>query len=158
MPNTYSQIYIQVVFTVRGRQCLIQKQHRERLHKYITGIVQERDHKMLAVFCMPDHVHFLAGIRPRMAISDLVREVRTATSSLINAEQLSLTRFSWQDGFGAFSYSRDQIDTVVRYILNQEEHHRTKSFREEYLNLLEEFEIPFEEKYLFDWVLDEPIR
>ena len=158
MPNTYSQIYIQVVFTVRGRQCLIQKPHRERLHKYITGIVQERDHKMLAVFCMPDHVHFLAGIKPRMAISDLVRDVKTATSSLINAEQLSPTRFSWQEGFGAFSYSRDQIDTVVRYILNQEEHHRTKSFREEYLNLLEEFEIPFEEKYLFDWVLDEPIR
>lgn len=158
MPNTYSQIYIQVVFTVRGRQCLIHKQHRERLHKYITGIVQERDQKMLAVFCMPDHVHFLAGIKPRIAISDLVRDVKAATSSLINGEQLSTSRFSWQEGFGAFSYSRDQIDTVVRYILNQEEHHRTKSFREEYLDLLEEFEIPFEEKYLFDWVLDEPIR
>lgn len=155
MPNTYSQIYIQVVFTVRGRQCLIPAQHRERLHKYITGIVQERDHKMLAVFCMPDHVHFLAGIKPRMAIADLVRDVKAGTSSLINSEHWSRSRFSWQEGFGAFSYSKNQIDTVVRYILNQEEHHRTKSFRTEYLQLLRELEIPYEEKYLFDWVIED---
>ena len=129
MPNTYSQIYIQVVFTVRGRQCLIPQQNRERLHKYITGIVQERDHKMLAVFCMPDHVHFLAGIKPRMAISDLVRDVKAATSAWINTEQWLKSKFSWQEGFGAFSYSKKEIDRVVRYILNQEEHHQTMSFR-----------------------------
>jgi putative transposase len=157
MPNTYSQIYIQVVFTVRGRQSLIPKHHRERLHKYITGIVQERDHKMLAVFCMPNHVHFLAGVKPRMAISELVRDVKAGLSALINAEQWVKGKFSWQEGFGAFSYSKSQIDTVVRYILNQEEHHRAKSFRSEYLQLLREFEISFEDKYLFDWVLDEPL-
>jgi len=156
MPNTYSQIYIQVVFTVRGRQCLIPKQNRERLHKYITGIVQERDHKMLAVFCMPDHVHFLAGIKPRMAISDLVRDVKAGTSALINGEQWAKSKFSWQEGFGAFSYSKNEIDRVARYILNQEEHHQHTSFRSEYLKFLKEFEIPYEEKYLFDWVLEEP--
>lgn len=152
MPNTYTQIYVQVVFAVRGRQNLVAPQNRERIHKYITGIVQERDHKMLAIFCMPDHLHFLAGIKPRMAISDLVRDVKAGSSTFINDEQLVREKFSWQEGFGAFSYSRSQIDTVIKYILNQEEHHRKRTFRSEYIELLEEFEIPYENRFLFDWV------
>ncbi len=152
MANTYTQIYVQVVFAVRGRQSLIAPQHREELHKYITGIVQERDHKMLAIFCMPDHLHFLAGIKPRMAISDLVRDEKTASSALINEKNWIQGKFNWQEGFGAFSYSRSQIDSVIKYILNQEEHHRKETFRSEYLAFLKDFDIPYEDRFLFEWI------
>lgn len=152
MANTYTQIYVQVVFAVRGRQSLIAPQHREELHKFITGIVQARDHKMLAVFCMPDHLHFLAGIKPRMAISDLVRDVKSASSAFIGEKGWVPSKFSWQEGFGAFSYSRSQIDSVIRYILNQEEHHRKKTFRSEYLTFLKDFDIPYEDRFLFEWI------
>ena len=152
MANTYTQIYLQVVFAVHGRQCLITPQHREELHKYITGIVQNRDHKMLAIFCMPDHLHFLAGIKPAMTISDLVRDVKAHSSAFINERGWIIGKFRWQEGFGAFSYSRSQIDSVIRYILNQEEHHRKKTFRYEYLKLLEEFDIAFEDRFLFEWI------
>ena len=101
MPNTYSQIYIQIVFAVKGRQNLVPKQHREEIHKYITGIVQKRDHKMLSVFCLPDHVHLLAGIRPSMAISDLVRDIKAGTSNFINDSKWIPGKFNWQEGFGA---------------------------------------------------------
>jgi putative transposase len=150
--NTYTQIYVQVVFAVRGRQNLIAAQHREELHKYITGIVQERDHKMLAIFCMPDHLHFLAGIKPRMAISDLVRDVKSFSSAFIGERGWIKGKFSWQEGFGAFSYSRSQIDSVIRYVLNQEEHHREKTFQREYLALLKDFGVQYDDRYLFDWI------
>jgi putative transposase len=150
MANTYTQIYVLVVFAVR--QSLIAPKHREELHKYITGIVQERDHKMLAVFCMPDHLHFLAGIKPRMAISDLVRDVKSASSAFIHRKNWVPGKFNWQEGFGVFSYSRSQIDSVIKYILNQEEHHRTKTFRSEYVGFLKDFDIPYEDRYLFEWV------
>lgn len=151
MPNTYTQIYVHVVFAVKGRQNLITEQHREQLHKYITGIVQERDHKMLAIFCMPDHLHFLVGLKPRMAISDLVRDVKAGSSNFINGQQWIHGKFCWQEGFGAFSYSRSQIDHVIQYILNQQEHHQQKSFRTEYVGLLEDFNITYDEKYLFEF-------
>ncbi|MBL7848696.1 MAG: IS200/IS605 family transposase [Cyclobacteriaceae bacterium] len=151
MPNTYTQIYIHVVFAVKGRQNLIYKQNREQLHKYITGIVQERDHKMLAIFCMPDHLHFLVGLKPRMAISDLVRDVKAGSSNFINGQHWIQGKFCWQEGFGAFSYSRSQIDYVIQYILNQEEHHQQESFRTEYVRLLEDFNITYDEKYLFEF-------
>jgi REP element-mobilizing transposase RayT len=124
MPNTYTQIYIQIVFAVKGRENLISKSHREELHKYITGIVQKREQKMLSIFCMPDHTHLLVGLKPLIAISDLTRDIKAGSSNFINDKKWVKGKFNWQEGFGAFSYSRSQIDTVIKYILNQEEHHK----------------------------------
>ena len=152
MPNTYSQIYIQIVFAVKGRQNLIAVEHREQLHKYVTGIVRNRDQKMLAVFCMPDHVHMLIGLKPTAAISDLVRDIKADSSNFINREKWVRGKFNWQDGFGAFSYSRSQLDDVVKYVLNQELHHRKRTFREEYTEMLRRFEIRYDTKFLFDWI------
>ncbi len=152
MANTYTQIYIQVVFTVQGRQNLIKKQYREELHKYITGIISNRNQKMMAIFAMPDHVHILIGLTPDIALSDLVRDIKAGSSKYISENKWVLGKFSWQKGFGAFSYSKSQVDRIVKYILNQEEHHRKKSFREEYLDFLKKFDINFDEKYLFDWI------
>lgn len=151
MPNTYTQLYIQIVFAVKGRENLISKNNREELHKYITGIVQNREQKLLSVFCMPDHVHLLVGIKPSVSISDLVRDIKAGSSGFVNQRRWVKGKFNWQEGFGAFSYSRSQIDFVIKYILNQEEHHRKKSFKEEYLELLKEFDVDYNEKYLFDW-------
>lgn len=152
MPNTYSQIYVQIVFAVKGRQNLISKNNREELHKYITGIVQSREQKMLAIFAMPDHVHILVGMKPNLSISDLVRDIKAGSSKYINENKWIQGKFHWQEGFGAFSYAKSQQDIVVKYILNQEEHHKTKSFKEEYLDFLEKFEIEYDEKYLFEWI------
>ena len=142
MANTYSQIYIHVVFAVEGRRNLIPKQHRETLHKYITGIVQNRKQKMLSIFCMPDHSHILVGMKPSISISNLTRDIKAGSSKFINDNK----------GFGAFSYSRSQIDNVIKYILNQEIHHKRKTFKEEYIELLKKFEIEYEDKYLFKWI------
>ena len=152
MPNTYSQIYIQIVFAVKGRQNLISKNNREELHKYISGIVQSREQKMLTIFAMPDHAHILVGMKPNLSISDLVRDVKAGSSKYINDSKWIQGKFNWQEGFGAFSYAKSQQDMVVKYILNQEEHHKTKSFKEEYLEFLEKFEIDYNEKYLFEWI------
>ncbi|MBI5875725.1 MAG: IS200/IS605 family transposase [Deltaproteobacteria bacterium] len=152
MPNTYSQIYIQIVFAVQGRQNLIPKQHREELHKYITGIAQNREQKLLSVFCMPDHTHLLVGLKPAIAISDLARDIKAGSSNFINDKKWIYGKFNWQEGFGAFSYSRSQIDDVIQYILKQEEHHRKKTFKEEYVDFLKKFKIEYDEKYLFAWV------
>jgi putative transposase len=152
MPNTYSQIYIQIVFAVIGRENLISKIHREELHKYITGIVQNRGQKMLSIFCMPDHVHLLVGIKPSMAISDLVRDLKAGSSNFINQQHWVKGKFNWQEGFGAFSYSKSQIDNVIKYILSQEEHHKKTTFREEYFDFLKKFEIDYDEKYVFEWI------
>jgi REP element-mobilizing transposase RayT len=152
MSNTYTQIYIQIVFAVKGRQSLISSTYREELHKYITGIVQNRGQKMLAVFSMPDHTHLLIGLNPTISVSDLVRDIKAGSSKFINDNQWLKGKFNWQEGYGAFSYSRDQVDKVAKYILNQEEHHRSRTFKEEYLTLLTDFEITFNTKYLFDWM------
>ncbi len=152
MPNTYSQIYIQIVFAVNGRENLISKVHREELHKYITGIVQNRGQKMLSIFCMPDHVHLLVGIKPSIAISDLVRDIKAGSSNFINQQHWVKGKFNWQEGFGAFSYSKSQIESVIKYILSQEEHHKKTTFREEYFDFLEKFEIDYDEKYVFEWI------
>ena len=152
MANTYSQIYIHIVFAVQGRQNLIHKSHRDELHKYITGIVQKRGQKMLAVFCMPDHAHLFTGMKPSISISDLARDVKAGSSKFINENKWMKGKFNWQEGFGAFSYSRSQIDTVIKYILRQEEHHRKRTFKEEYIELLKKFEIEYDEQYLFKWV------
>jgi len=152
MPNTYSQIYIQIVFAVKGKQNLIQNDHREELHKYITGIVQNRGQKMLAIFCMPDHTHIFIGLQPSIAISDLVRDIKAGSSKFINDNKWMRGKFNWQEGFGSFSYSRSHIDKVVHYILNQQEHHRKKSFREEYIEFLTKYAVDYNEKYLFEWI------
>ncbi|MCZ8286245.1 MAG: IS200/IS605 family transposase [Bacteroidia bacterium] len=150
MANTYSQIVIQVVFAVNGRQSLISKNNREEVHKYITGIIQNREQKLLAIFCMPDHVHILIGIKPSILISDLVRDIKANSSKFINDKNWIRGKFSWQEGFGAFSYSKRDMDAVINYILNQEEHHNVKTFKEEYIELLNMFEIEYNENYLFE--------
>ena len=152
MPNTYTQIYIQIVFAVKGRQNKIPHQYREELHKFITGIVQKREQKMLSIFCMPDHTHILIGLNPAYSISDIVRDIKAGSSKFINDKNWLNGKFNWQEGFGAFSYSKSQIDQVVKYILNQEEHHQKKSFKDEYLDLLKKFEIDYDEKYLYEFL------
>ena len=154
MANTYTQIYIQIVFAVKGRQNLIAKENREELHKFITGIVTNRGQKLFAVFAMPDHVHILVSIGPTILISDLVRDIKAGSSKFINDNNWINGKFNWQEGYGAFSYSKSSVDSVVKYILNQEEHHKKKKFKEEYLGLLEKFEIEYDQKYLFDWIED----
>lgn len=152
MANTYTQIYIQIVFAVKGRQNLIPQEHREELHKIITGIVSNRNQKLFAIFAMPDHVHLLVSISPNILISDLVRDIKAGSSKLINDKNWMMGKFNWQEGYGAFSYSTSNIDQVVKYILNQELHHQKKSFKEEYLDFLRKFEIDYDEKYVFEWV------
>lgn len=152
MSNTYSQLYVQIIFAVKGRQNLISKINREELQKYITGIVNKREQKMLAIFCMPDHTHVLIGLKPSIAISELVRDMKAGSSNFINGQGWIKGKFNWQEGFGAFSYSKSQLDDVINYIQNQEQHHRKKSFQEEYIEFLEKFAIEYDEKYLFDWI------
>ena len=152
MANTHTQLYVQIVFAVQGRQNLIKKEHREELHRFITGIVQNRNQKMLSIFCMPDHLHALVGLQPNIMISDLVRDVKTGSTNFINDSWGLKHKFHWQEGFGAFSYSRSQIDTVIKYILNQEVHHKRMTFKEEYIGFLKKFEIEYNEQYLFNWI------
>lgn len=152
MPNTYSQIYIQIVFAVQGRQNLIAPEHREELHKYITGIVERLGQKMLAIFVMPDHGHILIGMKPSMSISDLVRDIKAGSSNFINEQKWVRGRFNWQEGFGAFSYSRSQIPTVSRYIFEQESRHKNGSFKSEYTSLLRRFEVEYKDEYLFEFI------
>ncbi|MBF8296279.1 MAG: transposase [Bacteroidetes bacterium] len=141
MANTYTQIYIHIVYAVKWRESLIAKQWKERLQKYTTGIVQNQGHKLLAINTMPDHAHIFIGMRPDVALSDLVRDMKRDSTNFVNDELRPGGRFAWQEGFGAFSYSRSQIDSVVRYILNQEKHHRQRTFREEYKSILKEFDV-----------------
>jgi len=151
MANTYTQIYIHIVFAVQGRQNLIPKSHKEELHKYITGIVRNKGQKLIAINSMPDHTHTFIGMKPAIALSDLVRDIKNNSSGFINNKKWIRGKFNWQKGFGAFSYGHSQIDAVVKYILNQEQHHAKKSFREEYLDMLKMFQVEYDEKYLFEW-------
>jgi REP-associated tyrosine transposase len=149
MANTYTQIYIHVVFAVSERQSLIDKNHNDELQKYITGIISGQNQKLIAINNMPDHVHMLIGLKPDLSLSELIRDVKSNSSRFINEKRWCLGKFSWQEGFGAFSYSRSQLSDVIRYIENQQKHHATKTFREEYVELLEKFEIEFDARYLF---------
>jgi len=152
MAGTFSQIYIQVVFTVKGWENLIGKEWKDELHKYIAGIIKGKEQKPIIVNGMPDHIHAFVGLRPAMAISDLVRDIKNNSSNFINEKRLVKGRFLWQEGYGAFSYSHSHIQNVYDYILNQEEHHRKKTFKEEYIDFLKKFEIEYNEKYLFEWM------
>jgi putative transposase len=150
MPNTFTQIHIQTVFTVQERAAIIRKEWKEDLYRYITGIIQNAGHKLLAINGMPDHVHVLFGMRPTQSLSELMQLIKGDSSRWINDQKLIRDgRFSWQEGYGAFSYSRSQIPAVIHYIENQEEHHRTRTFIEEYHDLLRKFEIPFDAQYSF---------
>ena len=151
MANTYSQIYIQVVFAVAGRENLIQPEWKDELYKYIAGIVKNHGQKLIVIGGVADHVHILLGIKPNIALSDLVREIKANSSRFINEKRLTKRKFNWQEGFGAFSYSISQLDNVIRYIQNQETHHAAKSFRDEYTDFLRRFKVDYDERYLFEF-------
>ncbi len=154
MANTYSQIFIQTVFAVKGRQSLIQKPWKDELYKYITGVVRNKGQKLLTINGMPDHVHIFIGQKPHITTSNLVKDIKVASTKFINEKRWVRGKFVWQEDFGAFSYGRSQLDTVIQYIQNQEIHHKKWTFREEYIGLLKKFEIEYDEKYLFDWLED----
>lgn len=150
--TTYSQIYIQIVFAVKGRQNLINPTWEEQLYKYITGIVQQKGQKMLAINGMPDHIHLFIGMKPSCCLSDLVREIKKSSHTYVKINRLTPFNYFWQEGFGAFSYAHSQIDNVCKYIQNQKTRHKKRTFREEYLDLLNKFDIKYQEEYLFDWI------
>jgi putative transposase len=148
MANTYSKIYLQLVFTPLGHENIIPLKHKEELQKYTTGIIQKRNHKLLAINFMPDHVHIFIGYQPSQALPDLLRDIKTNTSRLINEKKWLPGKFQWQAGYGSFSYGNSQINDVIHYINTQEEHHKKASFKDEYLKLLEKFEVDYNPDYL----------
>jgi len=152
MADSYTQLYVQMVFVVKNRGCLIREDFREKLERYICGIVRKHNSKPLAIYCNPDHTHLLAGLNPAISISDLVKSIKSNSSRWINEMNFLSTNFRWQKGYGAFSYSRSHLNRVADYIAMQPAHHKKKTFKEEYLQFLKEYEIPFNEEYLFDWI------
>jgi REP element-mobilizing transposase RayT len=151
MANTYLQIYIHIVFAVRWRKNLVPEKHREEIQQYITGIVQKRKNKLIAIYCMPDHTHLLIGLHPETSLFALMRDVKACSSKFINEKKWLPQKFNWQNGYGAFSYSHSQLGRVANYIHNQKEHHKKKSFQKEYIQILEKFEAKYDKRYLFDW-------
>jgi REP element-mobilizing transposase RayT len=151
MPDTYTQIYIHIVFAVQNRKALIQLQWEEELYKYISGIVKNKKQKLLSINGVADHIHLLIGMKPDCCLSDLVREIKKASNVFINENKFTSMTFRWQEGFGAFSYSHSQISTIIHYIENQKEHHKKRKFKEEYLTLLNSYEIEYKNEYLFNW-------
>ncbi len=154
MPNTYTQLYIHCVFAVKYRQAVIEPEWKERLHMYITGIVQSNDHKLIAINSAEDHLHLFIGLNPKQSISDIMRLVKGDSSEFINKQAFTKTKFNWQEGYGAFSNSRSQINSVVGYIQNQQEHQRKKTFREEYVKMLSDYNVEYNEKYIFHSLID----
>ena len=152
MANTFSQIYIQTVFAVSGRLSLITENFKEELHMYITGIVRNKGQKLISINGMSDHLHILLGLRPAMALADLVRDIKSDSSDWVNRRRLARGKFAWQEGYGAFSYGHSQLDTIIRYIQNQEKHHKRRSFKDEYLTLLRKFDVEFKEEYVFEFI------
>lgn len=148
MANTYTQIYVHVVFAVEGRQSIIPPEKKEELHKYITGIVTRQKQKLIAINSMRDHIHILIGQKRNIALSDLVGDIKTGSTNHINQNRWMVGHFSWQEGFGAFSYSHSQLGTVIHYIQNQEQHHAKQSFPDEYRTLLDRFDVPHDERYV----------
>lgn len=151
MADTYTQLYVQLVFAVKHKANFIQQQWKEMLYQYITATVQNDRHKLLAINGMPDHIHLFVGLNPAVAIADLVKDIKRASNNWINDNQFIKSKFEWQGGYGAFSYGRSQISDVCNYIEQQEQHHLKKSFREEYLAFLKAFDIEFKNEYLFEF-------
>jgi len=151
MANTYTQFYLHLVFSPKNKDALIKKIWKDNLEKFITGIVQHNGHKLIAIGSRPDHIHIFIGYNVNQLIPDLVEKIKTSSNSWIKENRFSKFRFEWQRGYGAFSHSRSQLDSVVKYVLNQEEHHQKKSFREEYLQILRENDVKYQDEYLFEF-------
>lgn len=151
MSQTFTQVYVQIVFAVEWRQCLIDPGHKEEIHKFITGVIRNDGQKLIEINSMPDHMHILVGLKPDMALSDLVRDIKANSSRFISEKGWLRGRFRWQEGFGAFSYSQSQLDSVIRYIRNQEQHHSTRTFKNEYLDILRRFDVAFDTRYVFEF-------
>ncbi len=149
MANTYTQIHLQFVFVVKFRKALIDKSFKEELYQYITGIVQSYGHKMLAINGVEDHVHVFIGMRPTQSISDLMQDIKGSSSKWINEKKFLKVKFEWQEGYGAFSYSKSHVQNVINYVNNQEKHHAKQTFRDEYLDFLKKFDIEYDERYIF---------
>ena len=152
MAGTYSQVFIHIVFSVKGRMNLINSSFKDELEKYITGIIKNKENKLYSICCMPDHTHILISMNTSTKISDLVRDIKANSSRFINQNNWINGKFEWQNGYGAFSYSLSQVDIVCKYINNQIEHHKKKTFKDEYIELLEKFQIKYQNEYLFEWI------
>ncbi|NBC26633.1 MAG: IS200/IS605 family transposase [Bacteroidetes bacterium] len=151
MPNTYSKLCTQIIFAVKGRSNFLQSEWREEIYKYISGIVDGKSQKLYAIGGMPDHIHLLIGYNPTVTISDLVRDIKSNSSAFVNRKIFKDTKFQWQSGFGAFSYGQSQISDVIRYIENQEDHHKHRTFKEEYIQFLNRYQIEYNIDYLFEF-------
>lgn len=154
MANTYTQITVHIVFAVKKRENIIRKEYRDEIYKYITGIIHNKNNKLIAINGVSDHIHILVGLNPSIALSDLVRDIKNNSSNFINSKGWMKGKFQWQLGYGGFSYARSQRSTIINYIENQETHHRKVSFRNEYLNILQKFDVEYDEQYLFDFFDD----
>jgi len=152
MANTYTQLIVQIVFAVQSRENLIRESFRDNLEKYICGIVSNNKSKPLAIYCNPNHTHILVGIHPTLSVATLTGDIKSSSSKWINQQHIIPGKFNWQDGYGAFTYSKSQINDVASYILNQPEHHKKRTFKEEYLSMLQKAEIDYDDAYLFDWL------
>ena len=153
MSDTYTKLYVHTIFAVKGRNSIINEKWEEELNKYITGIITKKNQKLLAINSHRDHIHLLINLKPDISLSDLVRDIKNNSTNFVNNQRFVRGKFSWQTGFGAFSYSYSQIDSVIKYIQNQKEHHSRKTFREEYLEFLRKYQIDYNEKYVFDFYL-----
>lgn len=152
MPNTYTKIYLHIVFSVKGRENLIHKSWQDELHKYICGIVNSKEQKVYAIGGVADHIHVLISIKPNISVSDLVKNIKSNSARWVNDRNLIPNKFRWQEGFGAFSYAESQLSNVIAYINNQEKHHQKKTFKEEYLEILHKFNVQYDDQYLFEWI------
>ena len=150
MANTYTQLFVHIIFGPKGCNNSIPPQIKEKIHKYITGVIQQSKNKLIAINSMPDHIHILVGLNPEQSIANLVRDIKRASTEYLRSNNLIGSNFYWQSGYGAFSYSQSQIDNVIKYINNQQIHHKRKTFYEEYLEFLEKFKIQFDKKYILD--------
>ncbi|MGB4959206.1 MAG: IS200/IS605 family transposase [Saprospiraceae bacterium] len=153
MANTYTQIHIQAVFAVENRISLVNPEWKDELYRYITGIIQHYDHKVLQINGMPDHIHILFGMRPTQSIAELMKMVKQDSSKWLNGKYFKKDKFSWQTGYGAFSYAKSDIQNVINYIKNQEHHHTLVTFQEEYIQLLKDFNIEYDERYILKPVM-----
>jgi len=151
MANTYTRLYVQAIFTPKFREHIIKPTWEDELFKYITGIVQNFGHKMLAINGMPDHIHVFFRMKPNQSVSELISKIKSNSSRWINEKRFIHGKFSWQEGFGAFSYGHSQLDDVIGYVMNQKEQHKKSSFREEYLSFLKKFDVDYDQQYLFEF-------
>jgi putative transposase len=149
MANTYTQIHIQAAFSVQNRDSIILVNWQDELYKYITGIVQNYKHKLLAINGMPDHIHILFGLRPTQSVSDLIQDIKGSSSKWINEKRFVRGKFSWQEGYAAFSYAKTDLPNLMSYIKHQKDHHKKRTFIEEYLDLLKEFDIEYDDRFVF---------